>query len=34
MIPCGGNAQPGDVHLASIIHCADDEIIPLLAEAP
>lgn len=28
---CGGGAGPTDTHLASIIHCVDDEIIEWLA---
>jgi hypothetical protein len=27
IIFCGGGAKPGDTHLASTIHCVDDEII-------
>jgi hypothetical protein len=27
---CGGNAGPDDVHLASVIHCIDDEIVEWL----
>lgn len=27
VIICGGNAHPTDTHLASIVHCVDDEII-------
>ena len=27
---CGGNAGPDDTHLASIIHCVDEEIITWL----
>jgi hypothetical protein len=26
IIICGGNAKPEDTHLASIVHCVDDEI--------
>jgi len=27
VIICGGGAKPTDLHLASIVHCIDDEII-------
>jgi hypothetical protein len=30
IIVCGGSAKPEDVHLASTIHCIDDEIISFL----
>jgi hypothetical protein len=31
VIVCYGNAKPTDMHLASTIHCIDDEIIEWLA---
>jgi hypothetical protein len=30
IVICGGNAKPEDMHLASIVHCVDDEIIEWL----
>ena len=30
IIVCGGNAKPSDLHLASMIHCIDDDVIPWL----
>ncbi len=30
VIICYGNAKPTDVHLASTVHCVDDEIIKWL----
>jgi hypothetical protein len=30
VIVCGGGARPTDLHLASTIHCVDDEIIEWL----
>jgi hypothetical protein len=30
VIVCYGNAKPTDTHLASTIHCIDDEIIEFL----
>jgi hypothetical protein len=29
-IICGGNAKPTDTHLASIVHCIDEEIFDFL----
>ena len=29
---CGGGARPTDTHLASIVHCVDDEIIAWLRQ--